>query len=271
VLTAVVGAGIYETQRAVRLANEARTFMQQPNPLAARVEQLQRERDDATNKLARLLAENARLKSNPHELELLRLRGKITQLQNEVEKDKGATNDPDVLMTQSLLDRLKLLKQRFEQPGTTIPEMQFLTERDWLDGILYHELTNDVTIRQAMASMRSAAKSEVANGINDALKQFTKDNNGQYPTNLERLKPYLQSPMDTFLDHYEIAGPGWVSYPLPGDVQNSASVQKWALVEKGSFTRAGISIRDASNPNFIDPDYDTTIVIYPGGCFGFGY
>ena len=40
--------------------------------------QLQRERDDATNQLTGLLAENAQLKSNSNQHELLKLRGEVT-------------------------------------------------------------------------------------------------------------------------------------------------------------------------------------------------
>ena len=57
------GAGIYEAHQAAQLRAQNRALQQQPAPPAGLVQQLQTERDEATNRLASLVAENARLKS----------------------------------------------------------------------------------------------------------------------------------------------------------------------------------------------------------------
>jgi RNA polymerase sigma factor (sigma-70 family) len=79
-LAVVAGAGIYETRQAVHLREENQLLQQQQAPLAKQIGQLQRERDDATNRLAGLLAENLRSQSNPNQTELLKLRGEVGML-----------------------------------------------------------------------------------------------------------------------------------------------------------------------------------------------
>ena len=76
-LTAAIGTGIFEAHQTAQLQNQIQTLQQAQAPLAEQIQQLQRERDDATNQVAGLLAENAQLKSNSNKNELLRLRGQV--------------------------------------------------------------------------------------------------------------------------------------------------------------------------------------------------
>src|ERR1019366_5122715 len=76
-VAALAGAGIYEARQTAQLREQNQTLQQSQAPLAEQNQQLQRERDVATNRLAGLLAENHQLKSNPHEAELLKLRGEV--------------------------------------------------------------------------------------------------------------------------------------------------------------------------------------------------
>ncbi len=80
-LAAAVGTGIYEAHQISRLRQQNQTLEQQQAPLAAEVQQLQRERDDATNRLASLADETVRLKKNP--TEVLKLRGEVGRLRQE--------------------------------------------------------------------------------------------------------------------------------------------------------------------------------------------
>ena len=92
-LAAAVGTGIYEARQASQLREQNQTLQQQQAPLAEQIQQLQHERDDATNRLAGLLTENAQLKSHSSEIELLKLRGEVGALRNELET-KSQTNNP---------------------------------------------------------------------------------------------------------------------------------------------------------------------------------
>ncbi|MGA3144845.1 MAG: sigma-70 family RNA polymerase sigma factor [Verrucomicrobiota bacterium] len=73
-LAVVVGAGIYEAHQASNLRNQVQDQVQN-------LQQLQRERDDATNRLASLADELARVKKNPSEV--LKLRGEVGALRQE--------------------------------------------------------------------------------------------------------------------------------------------------------------------------------------------
>jgi RNA polymerase sigma factor (sigma-70 family) len=87
-IAVLAGAGIYETRQAAQLREQNQTLQRQQAPLAEQNQKLQRERDGATNRLAGLLAENARLKSNPNQNELLKLRGEVGVLQNQRDQAK---------------------------------------------------------------------------------------------------------------------------------------------------------------------------------------
>jgi RNA polymerase sigma factor (sigma-70 family) len=73
-LAVVAGAGIYEAHQASNLRNQVQDRVQN-------LQQLQRERDDATNRLASLADELARVKKNP--TEVLKLRGEVGALRQE--------------------------------------------------------------------------------------------------------------------------------------------------------------------------------------------
>jgi RNA polymerase sigma factor (sigma-70 family) len=76
-LVATVGAGIYEAKKNAGSQKQLQSVPQQQNPPDDQLAQLQRERDEATNRLGGLIAENKRLKSSSSEHELLKLRGQV--------------------------------------------------------------------------------------------------------------------------------------------------------------------------------------------------
>ncbi len=77
-LVATVSAGIFEAHQNSESQKQIRNVQQQQSSLNEQFAQLQRERDDATNRLDGLIAENAQLKSNSNQQELLKLRGQVT-------------------------------------------------------------------------------------------------------------------------------------------------------------------------------------------------
>ena len=91
-IVTAVGTGIYEARRASQLSEQNQALQKQQAPLANQFRQLQRERDDATNRLAGLLAEILRLKSNPNQSELLKLRGQVTALSADATKRSQSDN-----------------------------------------------------------------------------------------------------------------------------------------------------------------------------------
>ena len=75
-LTVAVGAGVYEAEQAAKARAEVQTFAHQQTSLSDQIQQLQRERNDATNQLAALKDKI----DNTNEAELLRLRGEVGTL-----------------------------------------------------------------------------------------------------------------------------------------------------------------------------------------------
>jgi RNA polymerase sigma factor (sigma-70 family) len=96
-LALAVGAGIYETLQASTLRGQVQTLQQQLEPLADQIQELQRERDDATNRLALQAHEVTGMKSSPS-MELLKLRGEVTQLKSQrLESPAGSNLRPQAI------------------------------------------------------------------------------------------------------------------------------------------------------------------------------
>ena len=103
--------------------------------MAEQIRQLQRERDDATNRLAGLLAENEQLKLGPNETELLKLRSRSHALRDNANAkiNNGDTNGPMESEIKFWLARVGKLKAKLQQsPDKQIPEFQFITEQSWM-------------------------------------------------------------------------------------------------------------------------------------------
>jgi hypothetical protein len=263
-LAILAGAGIYEACQAAKLREQNEALQRQQAPLTEEMLKWNRAFSDATNQIAALRADNEHLNRNT--AELLRLRSEVTGLRDEsrqlAQRIASETNDPNEVAAQALLDRVKLLKQLFKQwPGKKTPELQMLSERDWLMEAAKSELDSDAACREAMGNLRTTAKNRFATAVKDALEQFIKSNNNQYPSAPSQLAPYLQPPADSLLENYEIATPGSVEPPHA----DNEKAETWALVEKGNFTSNGIPIRDGSN--LADPDYDDYVVIWRGGAY----
>ncbi len=80
-IAVLAGAGIYEARQASQLRQQNQALQQQQAPLAEQIEQLQREREDAANRVATLNEKPQRASDN--NLELLKLRGEVGRLRRE--------------------------------------------------------------------------------------------------------------------------------------------------------------------------------------------
>ena len=197
-VAALAGAGIYEARQTAQLRDQNQTLQQSQAPLAEQNQQLRRERDDATNRLAGLLAENEQLKSHSNEYELLKLRGKVS------------ANDPADIAAKDLVARVNKLKQRLEQtPKAKIPELQLLDEQDWLTACRGWNLDSENGVREALSGLRGIAAQKFSNLTQGALAKFAKANDKPFPTDLSQLQPYFDSPVDAaILQRWEILPAG---------------------------------------------------------------
>jgi RNA polymerase sigma factor (sigma-70 family) len=93
-LTAAIATGIYEARQASTLRSQIQTLEQSQSPLTAQIQQLQRERDDATNRLVALNEELGRWKSGQKQTELLKLRGQVGTLRQQLASTEAQSNSP---------------------------------------------------------------------------------------------------------------------------------------------------------------------------------
>ncbi|HEY1490958.1 MAG TPA: sigma-70 family RNA polymerase sigma factor, partial [Verrucomicrobiae bacterium] len=169
-----VGTGIFEAHQNSESQKQIQSLQRQQNSLndqLAQLAQVQRERDDATNRLGELLAENAQLKSNSNEHELLKLRGEVARLKAVEMKDD---NDPTKVAAKSFADRIARLKRQLDQwPGKKTPEIVLLTEQDFLDVAARHQLESEADCRDAMSEVRTTAIEKFADLVKKALRQYS--------------------------------------------------------------------------------------------------
>ena len=190
----------------------------------------------ANEQLAQLLAQANRSRALPigQFNELLRLRGQLGRLTREVREltqqkiaDSAAESDPLSAAGKLWSERATQLKQWLEaNPAGKIPELQFLTDSDWIEAI--HPLTLDTEedCRRAMGNVRANAELRVFHILHGALRQYGKANNWQFPTALSQLSPYFRSPVDAaVLDRYEIVR----ANRLVGELQQG---EEWAITQK---------------------------------------
>ena len=239
-IAVLAGTGIYEVRQAAQLREQNQTLQQQQVPLAEQIQQLQRERDDATNRLASM-AEDISNNKNNH-LELMKLRGEVTRLQK---KDYAAsqleTDDRQALM-KSWLAREDKLKQVVEAyPDKKIPDLQLLSEEDWLNDAKDAKFDTAKDIQRTLAYLRNAAGNKFAQLASDAVSKYMKSNNDQFPTELAQLQPYFTT-------------------PISEDILN-----RWGIMPQSAFPNqkmGGDWVIAVKDP--VDRELDSSIVIGPG-------
>src|ERR1035437_1939575 len=201
---AAVGTGIYEARQASQLREQNQTLQQQQTPLVEQLAQLQRERDDATNQLANLHDEMTKVET--HNMELMKLRGEVGVLR----RDSTQTKDPSVQTALAWLAKKQKLQKAFEEmPDQRIPEMQALTDEDWLFYVKDIKLDSGDEVRTAMHGLRSSAKMKFGTPMMFALRKFMSANNGNWPDDAAQLKPFFDQPIDdAILQRYRVMDKG---------------------------------------------------------------
>jgi len=109
VIAILAGAGIFEAHQVAQLRHQVQNTAASAD-MAAQLSQLQRERDDATNRIAELTAELAAAKKSP--AEVLKLRGEVGALRQEkaIAGDKSALSKitADPALRKTLRDQQKI-------------------------------------------------------------------------------------------------------------------------------------------------------------------
>ncbi|PYI88576.1 MAG: hypothetical protein DME26_03350 [Verrucomicrobia bacterium] len=159
-VASVVAPLVLQNQVHARLGEQEQALRQR----AEHLRQLHAENE----RLSRLLVSAKISQSLPNDQfnELLRLRGQVGSLGKEVKELTRltavvSTSGSNVIaaMEQLWSGRVNQLKQWLEgNPSEKIPELQFLSKRDWLDGIYPHTLQTEESYRSAMSIMRANAQ-----------------------------------------------------------------------------------------------------------------
>jgi hypothetical protein len=207
----------------VRWRTEQQTAQQQ----VVLLEQTLAANQQLTNLVAR--AKNAPALSGAQLTELLKLRSEVGQLHQTLQqmdqlrreiqrlnerlqdmaKDEAMGRDDYTALLKDEMPRRQLraaqLKRWLEEtPQEKIPELKFLSEGDWIE-MVDDPLVTDDDYRDAASRLRNRAEADFAEMALTALKQYAQANNGQFPTDLSELKPYLGSSIDdAILQRFEI-------------------------------------------------------------------
>jgi hypothetical protein len=89
-------------------------------------------------------------------------------------------------------------------PQEKIPELQFISEQEWMNKV-DSPLITDSDYRRAIGSLRAVAESRFMPMAFKALQQYAKANNGQFPSDVRQLQPFFPSPIDgAILRRFEI-------------------------------------------------------------------
>lgn len=220
-LAAAAGTGIFEAHQASRLREQNQTLQQQQASMAEQVQQLQRERDAATNRVASLADELAKAKSN--NLELMKLRGEVTQSRSAVEIE----NDPAFQKARLWMAKEAKLREQFElHPEQWIPEMKFLSKEEWLDQARKADLDTADGMRCALSNVRVAAAYDFAGKMSRALQIYMNAHNQELPDSTAQLSAYFKPPLneaDSTLSRYEM---------LNSEQQANTAYQGAAIIQK---------------------------------------
>lgn len=138
--------------------------------------------------------------------EVLKLRGEITGLQSAVQElANSKTNRPLsreeklASLRQLYADRVQWLKDLFAaNPSQTVPELKYLSEDKWRELVQYDHHNFDPDNTRLLSSARGCAQINfMMTTLDPALRQFIKQNQGQFPTDLAQLGPYFTTPVDS--------------------------------------------------------------------------
>ena len=157
--------------------------------LASEIEPLKKE----NARLAAMVAQSSRARERSDEV--YKLRDEVTRLRADSRVRSDDSLNP---ILKSLGERAAKLKEGVgRMSDKTIPELQFLREKDWLDAVaIVEKLETDDEYRKALRALRDRGKHLAGEKFRGALQKFAEANDGMMPASLEALQPYFDAPVD---------------------------------------------------------------------------
>lgn len=213
---ALIGFVGYETHLVRQQEGQLRTLRQRAAQLAGEPSALQRERDTLAHDLSEAERQLAALPP---------LRSAGLEIPPERRSEMKAW-----------LARMKRLRQLFvDRPDQRIPEMQFLSEQDWLRVAKNLRFDSDEDSRRAFAAIRDAAAANFKPQLTSALRKFAQ-NPPNDTTTILALQPFSDPPIDSILlERYELSKttestPRWrvqTKAPLDADYDSRSYVDAY--------------------------------------------
>jgi RNA polymerase sigma factor (sigma-70 family) len=180
VLAATLGTAVYEGVELRRRRHDIDALRHQTEQLEADLRALreERERSDAEIALTRDELNRERAKSA-----------------------KFAAADPAI---EEALDKwlqgvVRLKRVLEKTPSSQIPELRYLTAKDWLDATKENSVESDLDCRSALSQLRAAAKGHFVADMYKALRRYLVANNNQQPSDPMQLLSYFATPIDAAL------------------------------------------------------------------------
>ena len=205
VVASVVAPLLLQHKAQGRLHNHDEALRQQADQLA----ELQAENERLSKPLAG--SNSSPALSTAQVSELLKLRGEVGLLRQRAQEltKVAAIREEEAPLSRDQLwpARVNRLKHWLEEhPGEKIPELQLLSDRQWMDALYSSTPETPDEYRVSMSDVRSVAELTFATfTLRSALQRYAKDDSGQFPTDLSQLRPYFDSPIyDSILERYTI-------------------------------------------------------------------
>lgn len=222
---AVVVAGVatplvIQNQSQTKLRAENQGLRQQNTQLSEQMTPLAAENARLSNLISQATESQSSQQSQSNEL--LKLRGEVARLRMDSRESarlkgpgEGGTNDPSFdVAFQELAARATRIRRRLEQkPELTIPEVKFLSNKDWLEVATYSEkLESDEDFSRAISDLRNHAKATFGDMMRKAMKQYAQANGDMLPSDISQLQSYFNPPVDeAVLKRYELTQTGKLS------------------------------------------------------------
>lgn len=154
------------------------------------------------------------------------------------------------------LERLRKIRARLnDDPRQQIPQLQLLTDDDWLRVASRVQFDSAEHVRQALAMVRTAAKDKFQRLLGAALTRYCKQNNSALPATVYALAPFFDAPVDpAILGQYEMVPRGSPSDRTKPAIQESAAVDPDYDTRWETFANGGAGRTNA--PAAWLPDWD---------------
>jgi hypothetical protein len=256
-VAALAGAGIYEARQVTRLHWQVDALQRQQAPLAAQIQQLTQERDDATNKLSAALDANEKWRHDAAEVP--KLRGDFARVSQELTdlKTQAGQREPVENEADAWGKRAASIKQWFrDNPDKNIPELRLVNDKDFL----YEASRNLVidpdghehnSLPMIANSLRELAKQRLAGAMGHALAGYVEANGGSLPTDVSQLSPYFNSQSDP-----------WSAAVL---ADPAAILQRYQMLHTGKIGEVPEGEAIIGEKSAVDPKVDGLLQLQAGG------